>query len=335
MGILAILVFSGITLLSSVNAWGSGDRVLLEDVKVLTLYSGRMTNAGRSSPIPQLKCIGGNAGCGTFTPQVVQCYNQGSDGYDVQWECKTDMDNAYRFGQVQVSCEGYEYPDDPYILKGSCGLEYTLDLTKEGNQQQHKHNYYGDDNSNHHSYYEGKHHKWKKESWLGYIVMWVIIGVIVYAIYQTCVASNTRGSPYPDDGHPPGQGSGSRWGGGGSGGGGPPPPGFRSDYMPGGGCSANYGGSTGSTGSTGTGGGGFWTGAATGGILGYMFGNRNRGHGYGYGGTGYGYARPGYGYRTGGGSFFGGGGGGGGGGFGSSRSSGTRTASGFGGTSRR
>ena len=39
-----------------------------------------------------------------------------------QWECKTDMDNAYRFGQVEVSCEGYDYPEDPYILKGSCGV---------------------------------------------------------------------------------------------------------------------------------------------------------------------------------------------------------------------
>ena len=42
------------------------------------------------------------------------------------------MDNLYRFGSVEVVCEGYDYPDDPYILKGSCGLEYTLELTKEG-----------------------------------------------------------------------------------------------------------------------------------------------------------------------------------------------------------
>ena len=44
------------------------------------------------------------------------------------------MDVNYRFGHVQVVCEGYDsfivlkvgydYPDDPYILAGSCGLEY-------------------------------------------------------------------------------------------------------------------------------------------------------------------------------------------------------------------
>lgn len=42
------------------------------------------------------------------------------------------MDNLYRFGQIEVVCEGYDYPDDPYILKGSCSLEYTLDYTLEG-----------------------------------------------------------------------------------------------------------------------------------------------------------------------------------------------------------
>ena len=30
---------------------------------------------------------------------------------------------------VQVGCEGYDYPDDPYVLAGSCGLEYTIDRT--------------------------------------------------------------------------------------------------------------------------------------------------------------------------------------------------------------
>ena len=32
------------------------------------------------------------------------------------------MDNSYQFGRIQVSCEGYDYPDDPYVLKGSCGV---------------------------------------------------------------------------------------------------------------------------------------------------------------------------------------------------------------------
>lgn len=49
------------------------------------------------------------------------------------------MDNSYRFGRIEVSCEGYSHPDDAYILKGSCGLEYTLELTKEGQRTQGSH----------------------------------------------------------------------------------------------------------------------------------------------------------------------------------------------------
>ena len=32
------------------------------------------------------------------------------------------MDSKYRFGKIDVSCEGYDHPDDPYVLRGSCGV---------------------------------------------------------------------------------------------------------------------------------------------------------------------------------------------------------------------
>ncbi|XP_058496117.1 store-operated calcium entry-associated regulatory factor-like [Solea solea] len=41
------------------------------------------------------------------------------------------MGNLYGFGRIKVSCEGYNHPNDAYILKGSCGLEYSLELTED------------------------------------------------------------------------------------------------------------------------------------------------------------------------------------------------------------
>jgi len=38
------------------------------------------------------------------------------------------MDSAFRFGEISVSCEGFDYPDDPYILKGSCGVSSVANL---------------------------------------------------------------------------------------------------------------------------------------------------------------------------------------------------------------
>jgi len=39
-----------------------------------------------------------------------------------QWECVAELDPQVKFGQLNVQCEGYDYPDDPNILRGSCGV---------------------------------------------------------------------------------------------------------------------------------------------------------------------------------------------------------------------
>jgi hypothetical protein len=33
------------------------------------------------------------------------------------------MSQAVKFGALKVSCEGYDYPEDPYVLAGSCGVK--------------------------------------------------------------------------------------------------------------------------------------------------------------------------------------------------------------------
>jgi len=59
----------------------------------------------------------------------------GFDGSDAQWTCEADLSTDGKFGEVDVSCEGSAYPDDIYILKGSCGLKYKLELTDAGKQR--------------------------------------------------------------------------------------------------------------------------------------------------------------------------------------------------------
>ena len=45
-----------------------------------------------------------------------------------------------RFNHVEVICEGYDYPEDEYILLGSCGLEFTLDYADP--HDYHHHSYF-------------------------------------------------------------------------------------------------------------------------------------------------------------------------------------------------
>ena len=118
--------------------WGSSDpgKVLLRDVHVLILKNGKMTT-GSSSPVPQLKCVGGSAQ-GEFSLDVVQCYNRGWDGMNWWWECKAIsviMDNHNRFGEIEVVCEGcYDHGDNayrrahPFSLACICRRNFDYDL---------------------------------------------------------------------------------------------------------------------------------------------------------------------------------------------------------------
>ena len=46
------------------------------------------------------------------------------------------MDSKYRFGKIDVSCEGYDHPDDPYVLRGSCGVRRGRE--REGGREREK-----------------------------------------------------------------------------------------------------------------------------------------------------------------------------------------------------
>ncbi|XP_044274841.1 store-operated calcium entry-associated regulatory factor [Varanus komodoensis] len=240
--------------------WAEHERILLREIQALTLYAGKHTNYRRTSPVPQLQCTGGSAGCSAYAPEVVQCYNKGWDGYDVQWECKAQMDVSYRFGKIEVSCEGYDYPDDPYILKGSCGLEYTLELTKNG--QHDKTNFFG-----------GNHYSTTSHDALGSgagLVLLIVFAVLVFGVYKMFLCDNRPQHGFSSDaGH-----SGTSWQDHQR----PPPPGFKSDgpaYQspPPPGFKSNFTGAYGSS-SDSNSRPGFWTGLGAGGLLGYLVGNR-------------------------------------------------------------
>lgn len=225
----------------------------LRDVSTLTLHRGQYTTARRSESIPQLQCVGGSAGC-KHAPQVVQCYNRGSDGIDVQWECRAKLNKNVEFGKIEVSCEGYDYPDDSYILYGSCGLKYQLN--------------YADDNASD----DILHRNADEWSLLGKIAVVACIAFIAYLVYLSITSprlghegdrerNSYRGSPSSSN-IPRGN---------------PPPPGFKYNDAPppyencdSGTFSQSYGFNSQNTSGISS----FLTGLGIGGLAGYTFGSR-------------------------------------------------------------
>ena len=347
-------------LLASVLVHGATaqrEAVKLEQITALTFREGAMSKGRRTSPVPQLKCMGGSAmSHREFHPSVVQCKNAGYDGVDVQWECTADLDDSVKFGSTDVYCEGFEYPEDPFILAGSCGLEYSLDLTAAGRadrraQSQDSSTYgssyssYGSGHSASYgsgyssSYgsgyspgYANRHDS--SSNWSGPLLLVGLMAAIFY-----CMSSANGAAP---EGDPPRRGYGTGFDGGGGGGGGYGGGGGGGGYN----CNTDpYAGGRPGYGGAGAGGPGFWSGMAGGGLLGAMLGGRGYGGYGGYGGVGGGYGnygRRGYGGGMGmgyGGGMGGGMGGGGmGAGFGGAAAAPrpqTRAATGFGGTRRR
>lgn len=121
----SIIIFLGLV------TFACGQTPILErGIQVLTFKSGTWTAARRVAPVRTMTCTGGSAAQRTdLHPSVVQCENKGMDDQGrVNWKCTAELHESVRFGAISVNCEGWTHPDDPYILPGSCGLEYELDL---------------------------------------------------------------------------------------------------------------------------------------------------------------------------------------------------------------
>nr|XP_047923721.1 store-operated calcium entry-associated regulatory factor isoform X3 [Anser cygnoides] len=232
------------------QGWAQPGRVLLREVQALTLHRGQYTTSRRTAAVPQLQCTGGSAGC-SRVPEVVQCYNKGWDGYDVQWQCKADLENTYRFGQIEVSCEGYDYPDDPYILRGSCSLLFRLELTEEGERKVKNSESFGS------GFYQTR--KDSSDSGAGAIVIIVIL-VLAFGVYKLFL-SNQQPQQTSGDGdgfaRPSWQNHQA-----------PPPPGFKPSFT--GERSGAWSSHENNSGP------GFWTGLGAGGLLGYLAGSHSR-----------------------------------------------------------
>ena len=114
----------------------SADAVKLNSISALTFHKNRETTHRRVPALPQLTCVSGS-GCSFYEPESIRCTNSGSsyDASSVEWTCSASLPTEFKLGSTEVVCEGYESPDDEFILKGSCALEYRLLLTDVGSER--------------------------------------------------------------------------------------------------------------------------------------------------------------------------------------------------------
>ncbi|TVY23064.1 Store-operated calcium entry-associated regulatory factor [Lachnellula hyalina] len=220
--------------------------------------------------------------CAHHHIDIMRCTNAGADynTEDIQWSCSASLPADFKLGSTDVICEGYSSPDDDYVLKGSCGVEYRLLYTEAGEEKYGGGGWFGG----------GKGEGWTIDGIIFTVLFVAVLVWICWALY-----AGVRDAPAPGAGRAPRRGGG---GGGGWGGGGgddpydPPPPYPGKRY----GATEQQGWRP-----------GFWSGSAAGAAAGYMAGRagnqrqpdvqqgggwfgggggRNSGGGSGWGGAG-------------------------------------------------
>ncbi|KAG6365140.1 hypothetical protein INS49_006747 [Diaporthe citri] len=268
------------------------DAILLSQVESLTLRADRQTSHRRVPAVPQLKCVSSKGICSKYQIDVLRCENKGSgyDSEDIQWSCTASLPPELKLGSTDVICEGYASPDDPYVLKGSCAVEYRMALTREGEEKWPDlgggGGGYGSDGG---------------AGLVGWVFWVIFFSVLAFIVYNAFVNAQRGGGNGP---RPRQNNGGGYWGGGGGGGGGddfgnddppPPYPGTNNSGKP-----RRSGGSSTQRGNNAQQGWrpDFWSaagGAAAGAAAAYGAGrmgrnnnNNTRGNGVGYGGGNYG-----------------------------------------------
>jgi hypothetical protein len=162
-------------------------RIALESIPGLTFYKNALTAARRTSPIAQLVCLG--KACGLYQPDVVRCTNIGGSGTDVDWKCEADLPSSLRFGRVEVSCEGWNGPGDPYVMKGSCSLEYNLVQLPDALN--------ADSDSSWSHFYTRPWFSNLDYSGIFFMFVWIVVlGMIIYSFIQPCLRRNASDANY-------------------------------------------------------------------------------------------------------------------------------------------
>ncbi|RNA16322.1 store-operated calcium entry-associated regulatory factor [Brachionus plicatilis] len=165
---LSIIFLHEYILLALANT-GPGDRIKLSQIKSINLYKENLTNSKRNSPSLQLKCLSHSLMCHSYSPSFVKCINKGYPEANVKWECKADFGKRVKFGSHRVKCEGYDKPDDEYILANSCSLEYYLEI---------------DNFDDMYEYYNKDMYETSKIS--NFLTLMIMM-IVVLTIYKSCI----------------------------------------------------------------------------------------------------------------------------------------------------
>jgi len=163
----------------------------LKDVPKLRFLAGAYAlNTRDYDLIPQLQCAYNPLNDPSVEPIDVTCYNRGVDSTgQIVWQCDGITHKAVEFDNLQISCEGYNFPGDELVKEGSCALKYTLRVAQPQNQNQ--------DNT-YHNHQPRQHYRTEEaEGASGWSFSTVLIFVLIVVLVIRCARKKRNTTPKP------------------------------------------------------------------------------------------------------------------------------------------
>jgi len=101
-------------------------RVRMDHLRMLEFTRDERAISKHGAGPMQLECVGGRAWFDRYRLDKALCTRQEND-----WVCETEVVHGYTISNVKVVCEGYDSPNDAFVVDGSCNMQYEIEHNEE------------------------------------------------------------------------------------------------------------------------------------------------------------------------------------------------------------
>ena len=98
----------------------TAEKQKFEKGDVLIFHQHEETTGRRTLPRPQMRIMSESI---YFMPKKVECTYINK----YKWDCEGALPVEFKWKKMDVECEGFEYPHDPYILANSCQFQFSIE----------------------------------------------------------------------------------------------------------------------------------------------------------------------------------------------------------------
>lgn len=104
-------------------------RVFRGSLRQITMTTGKPTTSKKGEVHNQVECYSDPRQiCAEYGPKAIRCNNSNPANHpDPKWNCEPiDWSIRHQIVESQINCEGWDKPDDSYVVQDSCYIKIRM-----------------------------------------------------------------------------------------------------------------------------------------------------------------------------------------------------------------